>query len=309
MIAVNYAIHYMETHWIDHGDAVGDWIWVRHEQYTSSLTGDNPLKGPSGDCTWEQAIYAEGTHCLYYYRSGDGYYYSGDGAIPIAPAMKTLEEYQSAVWNVIRGSSRDTSRSYSDEVLKNYLDKNVGVNGYWYEYKIAIPDSDQVQAVMFVVRHEIDETTSEESYCTVRYHANGEGVQGVPSDQTYPTGTEGNLSSQVPTRDRYVFQSWNTSSDGGGITYNPGQAHTWQVDLDLYAIWKPKKDIGVPGAGGGLYGGKIADDKTVAGGGSGYINTQIATGETVRGDQNIVPVPDQSNDGYARITLERYSDD
>ena len=37
----------------------------------------------------------------------------------------------------------------------------------------------------------------------------------------------------------YAFKHWNTMPNGSGTTYLPGQSHSFQQDLSLYAIWEP----------------------------------------------------------------------
>lgn len=46
------------------------------------------------------------------------------------------------------------------------------------------------------------------------------------------------ISMQIPIREGYVFTGWNTSPDGIGITYQPGQAVSGlEAGLGLYAQW------------------------------------------------------------------------
>ena len=54
------------------------------------------------------------------------------------------------------------------------------------------------------------------------------------------------ISTQIPIREGYVFVGWNTSPDGIGITYQPGQSVTGlDAGLGLYAMWM------ATGGGGG----------------------------------------------------------
>lgn len=78
---------------------------------------------------------------------------------------------------------------------------------------------------------------------------------------------------------------------------------TNQVQYSLYVT--QGMDEGRPGGGGGLYGGSISTDSAVAGGGSGYVGSGngITGGSTMDGSNVTVPVPDGSNNGYARIVL------
>lgn len=92
-------------------------------------------------------------------------------------------------------------------------------------------------------------------YLTVNFDGNGANGN-VPGSQGFNFGTNGTLSSMVPTRTGYTFANWNTSrdatagqSDTDHILYNPGQSTymkmTWvnkigDVDnqnVTLFAIW------------------------------------------------------------------------
>ena len=69
----------------------------------------------------------------------------------------------------------------------------------------------------------------------VTYNANG--GSGAPGNQTKTYGTALTLSSTKPTRTDYDFVKWNTSADGSGTSYNPGDSYTGNAALTLYAIW------------------------------------------------------------------------
>ena len=70
---------------------------------------------------------------------------------------------------------------------------------------------------------------------TVQYNANG--GSGAPGSQTKWYGTALALSSSKPTRSGYQFNKWNTSSNGGGTSYNPGASYTANTGATLYAQW------------------------------------------------------------------------
>ncbi len=74
---------------------------------------------------------------------------------------------------------------------------------------------------------------------TVSYNANG--GKGAPADQAKKHGTDLTLSTTKPTREGYIFASWNTKADGKGTTYASGGKYTGNADLLLYAIWTPVK--------------------------------------------------------------------
>ena len=71
---------------------------------------------------------------------------------------------------------------------------------------------------------------------TVNYNANG--GSGAPTSQNKYNTVDLTLSSTKPTRTGYAFVSWNTSSDGSGVSYQPGSKYTANESTTLYAIWK-----------------------------------------------------------------------
>lgn len=71
---------------------------------------------------------------------------------------------------------------------------------------------------------------------TVTYDANG--GTGEPSAQVKKQGTDLTLRSDVPTRNGYVFISWNTKADGTGTSYAPGGTYIRNADVTLYAQWQ-----------------------------------------------------------------------
>lgn len=73
---------------------------------------------------------------------------------------------------------------------------------------------------------------------TVTYNANG--GSGAPASQQKIWGSILTLSSTIPTRTGYEFLYWNTSSDGSGRTYNPGDLYGEDADITLYAIWRQR---------------------------------------------------------------------
>ena len=71
---------------------------------------------------------------------------------------------------------------------------------------------------------------------TVNYNANG--GSGAPTSQNKYNTVDLTLSSTKPTRTGYAFVSWNTSSDGSGVSYQPGSKYTANESATLYAIWE-----------------------------------------------------------------------
>lgn len=75
---------------------------------------------------------------------------------------------------------------------------------------------------------------------TIKYDANG--GSGAPSNQTKEYGEDILLSSTKPTKSGYTFGEWNTSKDGSGTTYKPGDSYTKDQSVTLYAIWGKNKN-------------------------------------------------------------------
>ena len=71
---------------------------------------------------------------------------------------------------------------------------------------------------------------------TVNYNVNG--GSGAPTSQNKYNTVDLTLSSTKPTRTGYAFVSWNTSSDGSGVSYQPGSKYTANESATLYAIWE-----------------------------------------------------------------------
>ena len=85
-----------------------------------------------------------------------------------------------------------------------------------------------------------DETRPTEEYI-LSYEANG-GI-GAPNSQTQYDNTIFTISSTEPTKEGYVFKSWNTKQDGTGTSYNPGASITITASTTLYAQWKKTYEI------------------------------------------------------------------
>ena len=73
---------------------------------------------------------------------------------------------------------------------------------------------------------------------TITYNGNGNIVSGTPSNQTKTHGTALTLSSTSPTRTRYKFLGWSTSSSATSATYAPGASFTTNANTTLYAVWQ-----------------------------------------------------------------------
>lgn len=78
---------------------------------------------------------------------------------------------------------------------------------------------------------------------TINYNANG--GSGAPVSQTHLINTTSKISSAKPTRDKYVFLGWSTSSSATSATYiADGQytnnSFTNGATVTLYAVWLKK---------------------------------------------------------------------
>ncbi|MHA6482802.1 RICIN domain-containing protein [Paenibacillus sp. strain BS8-2] len=71
----------------------------------------------------------------------------------------------------------------------------------------------------------------------VFYDANG--GTGAPASQLKQSGVSLGLASEIPTRDGYYFDGWDTSSAGTTRVYTPNQTYTAETSITLYAVWKP----------------------------------------------------------------------
>ena len=85
---------------------------------------------------------------------------------------------------------------------------------------------------------------------TLAYHSNG-GVGGPSSIQVPDYVGTISISSEVPTRNGYIFKCWNTAVNGGGISYVYGDTIDLSNNIILYAIWqKMTIKLQYTGAGG-----------------------------------------------------------
>ena len=70
----------------------------------------------------------------------------------------------------------------------------------------------------------------------VTYNANS--GTGAPDNQTKTYGVSLTLSSKTPSRQKYTFKGWATSSSSNTVVYNPGDSYTSNAAIDLYAVWE-----------------------------------------------------------------------
>ncbi|MCL2153183.1 MAG: cohesin domain-containing protein [Oscillospiraceae bacterium] len=72
---------------------------------------------------------------------------------------------------------------------------------------------------------------------TLSYDANGGSP--APPAEAYLFGETARISNQLPIRLGYTFMGWNTDLLGNGTYYQRGQVYTSDVNLHLFAIWRP----------------------------------------------------------------------
>ena len=70
---------------------------------------------------------------------------------------------------------------------------------------------------------------------SLTYDANG--GKNAPPPQTKTHGSPIRLSSDIPTREGYIFQGWATSASASTAVYQPGARYTEDKNMTLYAVW------------------------------------------------------------------------
>lgn len=70
---------------------------------------------------------------------------------------------------------------------------------------------------------------------SLTYEANG--GKNAPPPQTKTHGSPIRLSSDIPTREGYIFQGWATSATASTAVYQPGARYTEDKNMTLYAVW------------------------------------------------------------------------
>lgn len=129
------------------------------------------------------------------------------------------------------GGWNESNRTLLGEYTFTYT-KGTSVQTKYYSAKLTNVEGVGVNNVMTVfVSVSIDTLPT----VTITYNAtNG---SGAPQPQTKYWGTDICLSNATPTRTGYIFQSWNTKSDGTGTSYEPGSKYSANNAVTLYAIW------------------------------------------------------------------------
>ena len=76
----------------------------------------------------------------------------------------------------------------------------------------------------------------------ITYKANG--GEGSDVSQYHIEGDKTALKSgSIFTREGYIFAGWNSKANGSGNTYKAGQVVSWNDNVTLYAVWKPKRTV------------------------------------------------------------------
>lgn len=74
---------------------------------------------------------------------------------------------------------------------------------------------------------------------SITYNTNIVGeVSNMPENAIKKENKDYIISGMEPSIVGYIFEGWNTSAGGAGITYTPGQVYQIDRDLTLYAQWK-----------------------------------------------------------------------
>ncbi len=89
---------------------------------------------------------------------------------------------------------------------------------------------------MFYLEEDKNEVVCKES-AQIIFNANN-GNDSETSTQKIPLGQESILDNNTFTREGYVFDGWNTQSDGKGTTYKNCEEVTFSQDIELYAMWR-----------------------------------------------------------------------
>lgn len=84
----------------------------------------------------------------------------------------------------------------------------------------------------------VQDAVSVMSVFTLSYSGNENSSGTVPETQTGTTAYIVAANVNGLAKMGYVFDGWNTRSDGLGVTYQPGDSITLNSDITLYAKWK-----------------------------------------------------------------------
>ena len=121
--------------------------------------------------------------------------------------------------------------SFSDETV---YDKTIRASEFGEKYYV----------LWYVIKSEdgwhVDGVLLKKELVNLAYDANApEGTwSNMPDGRQYPDGSIAKVSDRKPSREGYEFLGWNTSADGTGKRYTPGQIFEITENTTLYAQWK-----------------------------------------------------------------------
>lgn len=74
---------------------------------------------------------------------------------------------------------------------------------------------------------------------SIAYNGNGSTSGSEPDMQTYPFSTQVTVLNNPFAKNGFRFVGWNTSKDGSGVDFQPGDVFNIEYDTTLYAVWTP----------------------------------------------------------------------
>ena len=111
--------------------------------------------------------------------------------------------------------------------------KKAGSSTWTAEYKIVDAGDYEIVAT--------DNAGNQNSYTKKNVYAvrySGNGVSGTMKNRLFMPDESEVIKPCEYQADGFTFVSWNTKSDGTGITYNPGTSYMTNATLNLFAIWE-----------------------------------------------------------------------
>jgi uncharacterized repeat protein (TIGR02543 family) len=157
--------------------------------------------------------------------SGNGYSFLLPNGKYMSWTSKEFTESQTAKAYSISLNNGNASISYNSYILQyNYNSGNGGLRSYTNTNQTAIQ----------LYKKTVNITTP-----THTIHFNNNGGNGSMEDQILNEFEPTPLTANTFTKEGFVFDGWNTESDGTGIYYSDEATVTLLDDLTLYAQWNP----------------------------------------------------------------------
>ena len=140
-----------------------------------------------------------------------------------------------------------TTKNYYAEVSSNGVILYIVVYDGSFYYVAYGEDADNIKNINEDNVHEIKEGETPEPIIPddpiypqdtfiITYDANG--GENAPNSQTKDKDKDITLSDIIPTRNGYIFEGWNSKSDGSGLDYQSGSTYSNNESITLYAKWK-----------------------------------------------------------------------